>query len=98
VRFENEGYLVHMDIAFPTKGKKAAAKVLAGFATGHEKGVQKLLTGPPPGFVGPVSSGAYQQETITAKPGYYVQVCFMPTQDGRPHTLLGMERIIRIVK
>jgi len=98
VRFENEGYLVHMDIAFPTKSKKAAAKVLAGFATGHEKGLQKLLTGPPPGFVGPVSSGAYQQEKITAKPGWYVQVCFMPTQDGRPHTLLGMERIIQIVK
>jgi hypothetical protein len=98
VRFENEGYLVHMDIAFPVKSKKAAAKVLAGFATGHEKGLQKLLTGPPPGFVGPISSGAYQQETITAKPGWYVQVCFMPTQDGRPHTLIGMERIIQIVK
>jgi len=27
-----------------------------------------------------------------------VQVCFMETQDGRDHTRLGMERIIRIVK
>ena len=47
---------------------------------------------------GPLSTGAFQQETITAKPGWYVQVCFMPTQDGRPHTRLGMERIIKIVK
>jgi hypothetical protein len=39
-----------------------------------------------------------QQGTITAKPGIYVQVCFMPTQDGRSHTMLGMERIIRIAK
>ena len=36
--------------------------------------------------------------TITAKPGWYVQACFMETQDGRVHTRLGMERIIRIVK
>jgi hypothetical protein len=27
-----------------------------------------------------------------------VQACFMDTQDGRSHTLLGMERIIQIVK
>ncbi len=39
-----------------------------------------------------------QEETITAKPGIYVQVCFMQTQDGRDHTRLGMERIIKITK
>jgi hypothetical protein len=98
VRFENEGYLVHMDLGFAVKSKKAAAKVLVGFATGHEKGLEKLVAGPPVGFAGPLSSGAYQQEKITARPGWYVQVCFMPTQDGRPHTLIGMERIIQIVK
>ncbi len=98
VRFENEGYLVHMDLAFAAKSKKAAAKILAGLATGHEKGLNKLAGGPPVGFAGPLSSGAYQQETVTAKPGWYVQVCFMPTQDGRPHTLLGMERVIQITK
>lgn len=98
VRFENEGYLVHMDIAFPAKGKKAAKKVLTGLATGHEKGLEKLAAGPPAAFAGPISSGAFQQSVITAKPGWYVQVCFMPTQDGRPHSRLGMERIIKIVK
>ena len=50
------------------------------------------------GFYGPISHGAFMQETITAKPGIYVQVCFMETQDGRDHTLLGMERIIKITK
>ncbi len=98
VRFENEGYLVHMDIAFAVKGKKAALKVMKGLATGHEKGLEKLASGPPISFAGPISSGASQQSTITAKPGWYVQACFMPTQDGRPHTLIGMERIIKIVK
>jgi hypothetical protein len=98
VRFEDEGYLVHMDLGFPVKSKKAAQQVVKGLLTGHEKGLEKLLAGPPASFAGPLSSGAFQQETITAKPGWYVQVCFMPTQDGRPHTRLGMERIIKIVK
>jgi hypothetical protein len=98
VRFENEGYLVHMDLGFAVKSKKAAQQVVKGLFTGHEKGLEKLVAGPPASFAGPLSSGAFQQETITAKPGFYVQVCFMPTQDGRPHSRLGMERIIKIVK
>ncbi len=98
VRFENEGYLVHMDLALSVKSKKAALKVIKGLATGNEKGLEKLAAGPPANFAGPLSSEAFQQEVITAKPGWYVQVCFMPTQDGRPHTLLGMERVIKIVK
>ncbi len=98
VRFENEGYVVHMNIAFAVKSKKAALKVLKGLATGHEKGLEKLASGPPVSFAGPISTGAFQQATITAKPGWCVQACFMPTQDGRPHILIGMERIIKIVK
>ncbi len=98
VRFENEGYLVHMDLAFAVKSKKAAKLAVKDLASGHEKGLEKLAAGPPVSFAGPVSSGAFQQEVVTAKPGWYVQVCFMPTQDGRPHTLIGMERIIKIVK
>lgn len=98
VRFENEGYLVHMDLGFAVKSKKAAQKVAKGLLTGHEKGLEKLVAGPPANFAGPLSSGAVQQETLAAKPGWYVQVCFMPTQDGRPHTRLGMERIIKIVQ
>jgi hypothetical protein len=98
VRFENEGYLVHMDFGFPVKSKLTAAKVVKGLLTGKEKGLEKLVAGPPASFAGPLSSGAFQQEVITAAPGWYVQVCFMLTQDGRPHTRLGMERIIKIVK
>jgi hypothetical protein len=98
VRFENEGFLVHMDIAFPAKSKKAAKQILKGLLTGKEKGLQKLLAGAPFGFAGPLSSDAFQQTTITAKAGWYVQACFMTTQDGRPHTLIGMERMIKIVK
>jgi len=98
VRFENEGFLVHMDIAFPVKSRADARLAVKDLLAGREKALQKLVVGAPVTFAGPLSSGAYQQEVISAKPGWYVQACFMDTQDGRNHTLLGMERAIRIVK
>ena len=98
VGWEDGGYLVHMNLGFPVKNKTAAKKLIAGLKSGHEKGLEKLLAGPPVSFQGPVSPGGYQQGVITARPGLYVQVCFMSTQDGRPHTRLGMERIIHIAK
>ena len=98
VRFENEGFLVHMDIAFPMKSRKAALRGLVDFKQGKEKALFKLIAGEPFGFFGPLSPGGFQQETITAKPGWYVQACFMDTQDGREHTTLGMERLLHIVK
>jgi hypothetical protein len=39
-----------------------------------------------------------QQAVLDVKPGWYVQACFMDTQDGREHTTLGMERVIRVAK
>lgn len=98
VRFENEGYLVHMDVAAPFKSMKAARQAIKDLLANREKPFEKLIAGPPVGFAGPVSHEAFQQETITAKPGIYVQLCFMDTQDGRSHTQLGMERIVHIVK
>jgi hypothetical protein len=98
VRFMNEGFLVHMDLAFPVKSKAAAKQVAHGMLTGHQKGLGKLFAGPPVGFQGAVSHGAFQQERIEARPGWYVQVCFMETQEGEQHTQLGMERVLRIVK
>ena len=49
-------------------------------------------------FFNLLTHGSYQQEVISARPGYWVLACFMDTQDGREHTQLGMERVIRIVK
>jgi hypothetical protein len=98
VRFENEGFLVHMDIAFPVKSHKAAKQVVRDLLSGKEKGIEKLAAGEPVSFAPPLSHEAFEQETITAKPGWYVEACFMETQDGRVHTRLGMERIIKITK
>jgi hypothetical protein len=98
VRFENEGYVVHMDLALPAKSRASAQKMVKALLAGKEKGLEKLIAGEPFSFAGPLSTGGVQQEAVTAKPGWYVQACFMDTQDGRSHTLLGMERIIQITK
>jgi hypothetical protein len=89
VRFENEGFLVHMDIAAPVKNMKSAKQAVKDLLAHKEKAVEKLIVGPPAGFAGPLSHEAFQQETITAKPGIYVEVCFMDTQDGRSHSQIG---------
>jgi hypothetical protein len=98
VRFENEGFLVHMDVAFGARSLSDARRIVKDLLAGREKGLEKLVSGEPFEFQGPVSHEAFQQETITAKPGWYVQACFMETQEGVSHTRLGMERIIKIVK
>jgi hypothetical protein len=97
VRFENTGFLVHMNVALQVRSEKAARKLVKLMLAGREKRANKLVIGGV-GFVGPLSTGAFQQQTITARPGIYVEACFMGTQDGRRHTLLGMERIIHILK
>jgi hypothetical protein len=82
VRFENEGYVVHMDLAFPTNTRARAREIVKDLLAGKEKSVEKLITGEPVSFAGPLSTGAFQQETITAKPGWYVQACFMRPRTG----------------
>jgi len=98
VRFQNEGFLVHMMIAFPTRSFHSARKLAAAMLAGRERAAFKLVSGAPFGFFGPLSSGSFQQEIVTARPGWYVLACFMDTQDGRVHTRLGMERVIHVVK
>ena len=98
VRFENEGFLVHMDIAFPVRSRRAALAFAADLRSGRNKAAERLVAGPPLSLQGPVSPGAVQQGVLSARTGWYVQACFMDTQDGREHTRLGMERVIRVVR
>ncbi len=97
VRMVNGGYLVHMDSLIGARNKRGADRIAALLRAGKDNKAQKLATG----FVDlmdPASPGAMQQQVLDAKSGYYVQACFMDTQDGREHTTLGMERVIRIAK
>ena len=95
VRIVNGGYLVHMDSLIGARNMADAQKIIALLKAGKDNKAQKVATG----FVDlmdPASPGAMQQEILNAQPGYYVQACFMDAQDGREHTTLGMERVIRV--
>ena len=97
VRMVNGGFLVHMDVLIGASNKAGANKIAALLKAGKDHKAQKLATGGVD-LMDPASPGAMQQQVLNAKPGYYVQACFMDTQDGREHTTLGMERVIRIAK
>lgn len=101
VREMNGGFLVHMNDLIGVRSKAAGKKVIAAFLAGPNAGprsLRKYLTGVFIDLMDPASPGALQQETLHAKPGYYVEACFMNTGDGREHTQLGMERLIKVVK
>lgn len=97
VRAVNGGYLVHMDELFGVKSKADARKVIALLKAGKDNRAARYVTSEV-NLAGPLSPGGMQELVLDARAGYYVQACFMDTQDGRDHTLLGMERIIKIVK
>ena len=98
VRAQNGGYLVHMVIAIGVKNATTGRQVMALLRAGKDGKAQKLSNRQFLGLAGPISPGGMQQAVLNAKPGYYVEACFMDTQDGREHTQLGMERLIRVVK
>ena len=65
---------------------------------GKDGQAQRLASGPFVSLLGPSSPGALQQEVLHAKPGYYIEACFMDTNDRREHTRLGMMRLVRVIK
>lgn len=98
VRGVNDGWLVHMIDAQGVRSAADGLKVMALLRAGKDRQAQKLSTNAFFSLAEPISHGAAQQMVLNAKPGWYVQACFMTTQDGREHTQLGMERLIRVVK
>jgi len=98
VREVNDGFLVHMNILIGVKSKAAGKKVLALLLAGKsQSSAHKYLNGKFVDLIDPASPGAMQQETLNTKAGYYVEACFMNAEDGREHTQLGMERLIKVV-
>jgi hypothetical protein len=98
VRAINSGWTVHMAEAFGVPNAAAGRKAVKLLRHGKDKQAQRLATKAFFSFQEPVSHGAVQQAVLHAKPGYYVEVCHMDTQDGREHTRLGMERLIRVAR
>jgi hypothetical protein len=97
VRFENSGFLLHVIVGIAVKNAGAAAKVTNLLKAGKDGQAKRLATGIVD-FEGGLSTGDMQQQAITAKPGIYVLLCFLPIQDGREESQLGMEHTIRITK
>jgi hypothetical protein len=99
VRFENDGYLIHMVLSgglkSPADAKPVDALLLAGKVGGGAGKKYLVSMGQ---FAGPLSHGSMQQEVITQAPGTYVILCAMNAEDGRDHYQLGMFRTITIVK
>jgi hypothetical protein len=95
VRFHNEGFLVHMIVAARASSAARAHELAALLKAGQDRQAQRLADGFAT-FDGGLSHGAYQQLVVHSRPGYWVLACFMDTQDHREHTVLGMERVIRI--
>jgi hypothetical protein len=98
VRVQNGGYLVHMILALGVKNPKVGRQVMALLLAGKDNKAGRLANRQFLSLAGPLSPGGMQQAVLNAKPGYYVEVCFMDTQDHREHTRLGMLRLIRVVK
>lgn len=99
VRFQNEGFLIHMFIFAEVKSDAGATSAEALLLKGEAKEATKLYgSGPTGAFAGPLSHGSMQQEVITAPPGVYVIACAMNAEDGLDHYQLGMFRTIHIVK
>lgn len=96
VRFANAGFLVHMVAGAEAPDATTANKIAADLKAGNDAGAQKLAIG----FYtwdGALSHGESFDAVIHQHPGFWVLACFMTTQDGREHTVLGMEKVIQIV-
>ena len=98
VRAQNGGFLVHMVIGIGVKNAATGRQVMALLRAGKLGKAQRLASHNFLALAGPISPGGMQQAVLHAKPGWYVEACFMNTQDGREHVELGMERLIRVVK
>ncbi|MBV9000609.1 MAG: hypothetical protein JO304_16225, partial [Solirubrobacterales bacterium] len=100
VRAVNGGWLVHMINLIRVPNATVGHSIMSLLQAGKERQAQKLLGGKPVfvSLLDPASPGALQQQVLHAKPGYYVEACFMDTQDHRSHAQLGMLRLVRVVK
>jgi hypothetical protein len=96
VRFQNSGFLVHQIQGIGVRSARAAKQLTILLRAAKDEQAPKLGTSFPE-FAGPLSTGGVQQEILNERPGTFVLVCIMRTQDGREHTQLGMERTIQIV-
>lgn len=94
VRARNNGWLVHMITGIGVPNAATGQAVMALLRAGNDRQAQRLETHSSFALALPISHGAVQQLVLKTKPGYYIEVCPMNTQDGRDQAQLGMLRLI----
>lgn len=98
VRAVNGGFLVHMVVLVGVRNVAVGHRAVALLRAGKTRAAQRLTNRRFVTLLGPASPGAMQQQILHTKPGYYIEACFMQTLDGRAHTALGMERLVKVVR
>jgi hypothetical protein len=98
VRAQNHGFLVHMIVLVGARNLTLAdaRELKALLQAGKDRQAMKIANA----FFSllePASPGALQQQILNTKAGYYVEACFMDTQDHREHTQVGMARVVKVV-
>jgi hypothetical protein len=96
VQWANAGFLVHMIVGAEAPNQATANKIAALLKAGKDNAAQALAIG----FYGwdqALSHGESFESVIHQHTGFWVIACFMDTQDGREHTVLGMEKVIQIL-
>ena len=99
VRFANAGFLVHMIVAIRASSRANARRLAADLKAGRDRKAQRHAGRRIRDVDGGIPHRAVPSSSrCTPGPGFWVLACFMDTQDRGEHTLLGMERVIKIVK
>jgi hypothetical protein len=98
VRAVNRGWLVHETELFRVRNRLFGLDAIGFLALGDDQRARQLATGALVSLENPVSHGAVQQQVLRTKPGWYVEACFMKTEDGQQETEFGMERLVRVVR
>jgi hypothetical protein len=98
VRAQNHGFLVHMIVLVGGGNLTLAdARELKGLIRAGKDKQAMRFSNTFFSLLEPASPGALQQQVLDTKPGYYVEACFMDTQDHREHSELNMLRIVQVV-
>jgi hypothetical protein len=84
IRAQNHGYLEHMIIlnGAGTLSLTDARELMSLLRAGKDRQAQRISTAGV-SLLNPASPGALQQQVLNTKRGYYVEACFMDTQDHR---------------
>src|SRR6266576_2108048 len=80
VRFSNDGFLVHMIVAARGASLAGAQKIAKLLKEGKNGQAQQLATGFTT-FVNALTHGAFEQQVVHVRPGFWVLVFFLCSRD-----------------